>query len=40
VKRQRSWRSKLGELLLWAAVSVATAVALSLLSEKILPANF
>ena len=37
---KRSWKSKVLELLLWAAVAVATAVALVMLSEEILPANF
>ncbi len=37
---KRSWKSRLLELLLWTAVSVATAVALVMLSEEILPANF
>ncbi len=37
---KRSWRSRLLELLLWTAVAVATAVALVMLSEEILPANF
>jgi hypothetical protein len=36
----RSWRSRLLELLLWVAVSLGTAVTLILLSEKLLPANF
>lgn len=37
---KRSWKSKLLELLLWAAVAVGTAVVLVMLSEEILPANF
>lgn len=37
---KRSWKSKVLELLLWAAVAVATAVVLVMLSEEILPANF
>jgi hypothetical protein len=37
---KRSWKSKLIELALWAALSVITAVVLVLLSEKILPSNF
>ena len=37
---KRSWKSKLLELVLWAAVAVATAVVLVMLSEEILPANF
>ena len=34
---KRSWKSKLLELLLWAAVAVATAVVLISLTDKILP---
>ncbi len=37
---KRSWKSKVLELLLWAAVAVGTAVILVMLSEEILPANF
>lgn len=37
---KRSWKSKILELLLWAAVAVATAVVLVMLSEELLPANF
>jgi hypothetical protein len=37
---RRSWRSKLLELLLWAAVSLVTAVVLISLSERLLPTNF
>lgn len=37
---KRSWKSKVLELLLWAAVAVGTAVVLVMLSEEILPANF
>lgn len=37
---KRSWKSKLLELLVWAAVAVGTAVVLVMLSEKLLPANF
>lgn len=37
---KRSWRARLGEFLLWAAVAIGTAVAMVLLSEKLLPANF
>jgi hypothetical protein len=37
---KRSWKTKVLELLLWAAVAVATAVVLVMLSEEILPANF
>ena len=38
--KQRSWKSKVLELLFWAAVAVGTAIALVLLSDEILPANF
>ncbi len=37
---QRSWKSRLGELLIWAAVALGTAVLMVVLSEKLLPANF
>lgn len=37
---KRSWRSRLGELGLWALVSIATALLLILLSEELLPTNF
>lgn len=37
---KRSWKSRLGELALWALVAIATAIALVLLSESLLPANF
>jgi hypothetical protein len=37
---KRSWRSRLGELALWALVAIATAVILVLISDKILPTNF
>jgi hypothetical protein len=40
MKRRRSWRSRLLELALWAAVAVVTAVALVLLSDRVLPTNF
>ena len=39
-KKRRSWKSRLLELLLWAAVAIATAVILVVLSEQILPSNF
>jgi hypothetical protein len=39
-KRRRSWKSRLLELLLWAAVAVATAIILIVLSERLLPSNF
>jgi hypothetical protein len=37
---KRPWKSRLLELLLWAAVAVATAVFLVYASERWLPANF
>ena len=37
---KRRWRSRLLELLLWAAVSLATAAVLVWLAEARLPANF
>jgi hypothetical protein len=37
---KRSWKSILGELAIWAFVSIATAVILILVADKILPANF
>ncbi|MGH2698598.1 MAG: hypothetical protein ACRDJL_05280 [Actinomycetota bacterium] len=37
---RRSWRSRLLELLLWAAVAVGTALILIVLSERLLPSNF
>lgn len=39
-KRRRSWKSRLLELSLWAAVAIATAVILVVLSEQLLPSNF
>jgi hypothetical protein len=39
-KRRRSWRSRLGELLLWAAVALTTAAILIALSETLLPTNY
>jgi hypothetical protein len=40
LRPRRSWRSRLLELVLWAGVSLATAVILVTLSEKLLPTNF
>jgi hypothetical protein len=37
---RRSWKSRVLELILWAGVSLATAVILVSLSEKLLPTNF
>jgi hypothetical protein len=39
-RSRREWKSKLLELLMWAIVSLATAVILVLLAEKLLPSNF
>ncbi len=38
--RDRSWRSRVGEFLIWAAIAIATAVIMVLLSEKFLPPNY
>jgi hypothetical protein len=40
LRPRRSWRSRLLELVLWAGVSLATALILVSLSEKLLPTNF
>ena len=37
---KRSWKSRLLELLFWAAIAVLTAVILVQVSEKVLPPNF
>ncbi|MGH2792450.1 MAG: hypothetical protein ACRDJ0_15885 [Actinomycetota bacterium] len=37
---RRTWKSRLLELLVWAAVSVVTALILIALSERLLPTNF
>ncbi len=37
---KRSWKSRLRELALWGCVSIATAVIMILLSNKLLPPNF
>lgn len=37
---ERSWKSRLGELALWVAVAILTAVVMILVSERLLPANF
>ncbi len=37
---KRSWKSRLGELALWAIISLVTAFILVQLSESLLPANF
>lgn len=40
MRPRRSWKSRVLELILWAGVSLATAVILVSLSEKLLPTNF
>lgn len=40
LRPRRSWKSRVLELILWAGVSLATAVILVSLSEKLLPTNF
>jgi hypothetical protein len=40
VRRRRSWRSRLLELLLWTALAIATAVALVIVTERLAPPNF
>jgi hypothetical protein len=37
---RRSWRSRALEFLLWAALSIVTAVVMVSLSERLLPSNF
>ncbi len=37
---KRSWKSRVGEFLIWAAVALITAVVMVALSERLLPANF
>lgn len=37
---RRPWRARLLELALWAALSVAIAIALALLSESLWPGEF
>ena len=37
---RRSWKRRVAELALWAVVALATALALILLADEILPANF
>lgn len=37
---KRSWKSKLIELALWAALSIVTAIVMIALSNKLLPTNF
>lgn len=38
--RRRSWRSRLLEFALWAAIAIGTAVVLVMLSDRVLPSNF
>ena len=40
VKKRRSWKSRLLELLLWTGIAIATAIILVMLSEQVLPSNF
>ncbi|MFN2488937.1 MAG: hypothetical protein ABR529_04215 [Actinomycetota bacterium] len=40
MRRRRTWRARLAELLLWVAIAVGTAVALVVLTEKLAPPNF
>jgi hypothetical protein len=37
---KRSWRARLLEFALWAAVALITAAVMIALSERLLPANF
>ena len=37
---KRSWKSRLGEFAIWAAVAIATALIMISLSEELLPSNF
>lgn len=37
---KRSWKSRLGEFAIWAAVAIATALIMISLSEELLPNNF
>jgi hypothetical protein len=39
-RAKRSWKSRLIELALWAALSIATALIMIALSDKLLPTNF
>jgi hypothetical protein len=40
VSTKRSWKSKLIEFALWAALSIVTAIVMIALSNKLLPTNF
>lgn len=37
---KRSWRSRLGELALWALLSIVIAIVLIMLSDELLAPNF
>lgn len=37
---KRSWKSRLGEFAIWAAVAIGTALIMISLSEELLPSNF
>lgn len=39
-RRKRSWKSRLAEFALWAAVAIATALIMISMSETLLPTNF
>ena len=39
-RRKRSWKSRLLELALWAALSIVTAIIMVALSDTLLPNNF
>lgn len=39
-RRKRSWKSRLGELLLWTLVAIGTALIMISMSETLLPSNF
>jgi hypothetical protein len=37
---KRTWKSRLGEFAIWAAVAIATALIMIFFSEELLPSNF
>ncbi len=39
-RSRRSWRSRVLELLFWAAIAIGTALVLIALTERLLPTNF
>lgn len=39
-RRKRSWKSRLGEFLIWAFVAIGTALIMISMSETLLPSNF